>query len=27
VQANMAVAFGREDIGPAVRAFAVDLLR
>jgi UTP--glucose-1-phosphate uridylyltransferase len=27
VQANIAVALGREDIGPSVRAFAVDLLR
>ncbi len=27
VQANIAVALGREDIGPAVRAFTVDLLR
>jgi UTP--glucose-1-phosphate uridylyltransferase len=27
VQANLAVAIGRDDIGPAVRAFAVDLLR
>jgi UTP--glucose-1-phosphate uridylyltransferase len=27
VQANLAVAVAREDIGPAVRAFAVDLLR
>lgn len=27
VQANLAVALGRADIGPAVRAFAVDLLR
>jgi UTP--glucose-1-phosphate uridylyltransferase len=27
VQANLAVALSREDIGPSVRAFAVDLLR
>jgi len=27
VQANLALAIGRDDIGPAVRAFAVDLLR
>jgi UTP--glucose-1-phosphate uridylyltransferase len=27
IQANLALALGREDIGPAVRAFAVDLLR
>jgi UTP--glucose-1-phosphate uridylyltransferase len=27
IQANLALAIGREDIGAAVRAFAVDLLR
>lgn len=27
IQANLALAIGREDIGPSVRAFAIDLLR